>query len=66
MKDIPVMLCIWGFFINHDALKHIFRHLFCRISILFILVKEVDAQTGQAYVISGPIIEVYRNRDDLI
>lgn len=33
--------------ISHGALKHIFRKLFYRIRIVFILVEKTDSQTEQ-------------------
>jgi hypothetical protein len=35
-------------FLNHDALRHILKNLFCRIWILFILIIEAVAHTGQS------------------
>lgn len=49
---------------NNGALIHILKNLFWRIWILLIFVEEADTQIGQAYVISGQIIEVYSKMDD--
>jgi len=51
---------------NQGAFRQILRNFFCRVWILLILVGEAGAQTGQAYVKSGLIIEVYRSIGDLI